>query len=134
MHRFRRHLSYANVMSTLALIIAVAGIPTAVAVTVQASKSSDVNKKGNIRASRVTTDKLADSNVTASKLAGIQTVQSTGGGSATANCPAGTRVLSGGGTAFPLNNSTPSGLGGQGNGWSVSGGGQVTVYALCLKG
>ena len=50
MHR----LTYANVVATIALVIAVAGGTTAIAVSRSASKS-DVNKKGNIRGGRVTT-------------------------------------------------------------------------------
>ena len=75
MHRLRRHLSYANVAATLALIIAVAGGGTALAVAIHSSKKSDINKKGNIRVGRVTAKKLANGNVTAAKLAGIDVVQ-----------------------------------------------------------
>ena len=76
MHKLRRKLTYANVVATLALIVAVAGGSTAVAVTANASKKkTDVNKKGNIRAGRVTAKKLANGNVTAAKLAGIDIVQ-----------------------------------------------------------
>jgi hypothetical protein len=133
MKQLREQLSYANVVATLALCIAVAGIPTAVAVTLGASKTSDVNKKGNIRASRVTTDKIADANVTAAKLGAIQVVQGSGGGAATATCPTGARVIGGGGNGNPLTSSIPSGLGQQGNGWSVTGSGPVNAYALCLN-
>jgi hypothetical protein len=128
-----RKLTYANVMSTIAVVIALASGSTAVAVTVNASKKSDVNKKGNIRAGQVTAKKLADGAVGAAKLGGIQVVQASGNPAATASCPAGTRLLSGGGgTAAPaaLAASQP-----EGNGWlAVSNTGvNVTAYALCLR-
>ncbi len=97
MHRLRRHLSYANVAATLALIIAVAGGGTALAVAIHSSKKSDINKKGNIRVGRVTAKKLANGNVTAAKLAGIDVVQ--GSDTTTGDlaiCPPGELLLSGG--------------------------------------
>ena len=88
MQKLRKKLTYANVVATLALIVAIAGGSTAVAVSVNAAKKkSDVNKKGNIRAGRVTAKKLADGNVTAAKLAGIDVVQATGADRASADCP-----------------------------------------------
>jgi hypothetical protein len=136
--RIRRHLTYANVMSTIAVIIAVAGGSTAVAVTVNASKKSDINKKGNIRAARVTTPKLANGAVTAAKLAGIDVVQATAPGTAIASCQSGERLL-GGGALIQSNN--PPGVALQasqpvGNTWKAftSGGSpDLTAYALCLK-
>jgi hypothetical protein len=125
----KKHVTYANVAATLALIVAVAGGSTAVAVTVNASKKSDVNKKGNIRAGRVTATNLADGNVTAAKLAGVDIVQSGGERQATAACPPGERLLSGGGSGA-LGTSAPSGS----NGWTVqTSSGFATAYALCLK-
>ena len=128
-----RKLTYANVMSTIAVVIALAGGSTAVAVTVNASKKSDVNKKGNVRAGRVTTPKLADAAVSAAKLGGIQTVQVTGDPAVTAVCPAGTKLLGGGGqTTAPqaLVLSQPDG-----NGWRAGANSavNVTAYALCLR-
>ena len=111
-------------------MIAVAGVPTAVAIS-KSAKKSDVNKKGNIRAGRVTAKKLANQNVTAAKLAGIDIVQRGGDSQATAFCPAGERLLSGGavGGDFRAVGATP-----QGNGWTaVVGSGGVTVSAVCLK-
>lgn len=129
----RRRLSYANVTATLALVCAVAGGSTAVAVTVNASKKSDINKKGKIRPNRVTAKKIADGNVGASELAQIEVVQASGNPFAVANCPAGTRLLSGGGlTPAPaaIGVSRP-----EGNGWSVtpSDGVNATAYAVCLR-
>jgi hypothetical protein len=139
MHRLRPRLSYANVVATLALIVAVAGIPAAVAVTKSSSKS-DVSKKGNIRAGRVTTPKLADAAVTSPKLGGIDLVEATDSQTAKAICPPGERVLGGGGEiasggAPALAESRPLGS----NIWlAVQNGGSgtatVTAYALCLQG
>jgi hypothetical protein len=128
MERVRRRLSYANVVATLALVVAVGGIPAAVAVTKSSSKS-DVNKKGNIRAGRVT----------AAKLAGIDVVQVTGaGGTAVATCPGGERLLAGGAqlgeggaAGRDLTVSAP-----EGNGWRASGGAgtaSMNAFALCLR-
>jgi hypothetical protein len=128
----KKHLSYANVAATLALAIAVAGVPTAIAVTVNTTKSSDVNKKGNIRAARVTTTKLADGAITGGKIGPIDIVQATdSSGTARANCPPGERLLSGGahpsaGGSYPFSDSAWFGSAG-----SVT---TVTVYAVCLKG
>jgi hypothetical protein len=133
--RIRRHLSYANVMSTIAVVVAIVGGSTAVAVTVNASKKSDINKKGNIRASRVTAPKIANGAVTASKLAGIEVVQTTApaGILAQARCPAGARLISGGaavGGSGSLASSSP----GTGEVWeAVTTGGNATAYALCLR-
>jgi hypothetical protein len=128
MHRLTRQLTYANVVATLALIVAVAGGSTAIAVS--ASKKADVSKKGNIRAGRVTATKLADQNVTAAKLAGIDIVQqSTPSQQATAVCPAGEQLLSGGGSGA-VGTSRPSGS----NGWTVlTTSGAATAFAVCLK-
>jgi hypothetical protein len=133
MPKLRGKVTYANAMSTIAVVIALGGGSTAVAVTVNASKKSDVNKKGNIRAKRVTAKKLADGAVGAAKLGGIQVVQASGNPAATASCPAGTRLLSGGGgTPAPaaLVGSRP-----EGNGWRVESDSatDVIAYALCLR-
>src|SRR3954447_8470236 len=98
MHRIRSHLSYANVTATLALIVAVAGGTTAIAMKATAPKNS------------VTSKSIRPYNVTARDLTRLievrdQTTLSDPGppdgifarASATAPCPAGTRVISGGG-------------------------------------
>jgi hypothetical protein len=143
MEGFGRHLNYANVVASLALVIAVAGSTTAIAVS-KGAKNNDVNKKGNIRAGHVTTPKLsdgavtslklADGNVTAADLAGSHLVEVTGTALATATCAAGERLLSGG--AVPLTGGQPiatSFPNEGGNGWSASAAGGVKVIALCLK-
>jgi hypothetical protein len=138
MHRFRklRSPSYAEVMSTVAVVVALAGGSTAVAISAS-GKNADVNKKGNIRAARVTEAKIADSNVTAAKLAGIDRVQVTGQGTALATCPSGERLIGGGGALSggpqQFDTSLP-----EGNGWRVGpqfGGGSSTAtsIALCLR-
>ncbi len=132
MHRLRRNLSYANVAATLALVIAVGGVPTAVAIS-KASKKSDINKKGNIRAGRVTAAKLANGNVTAAKLAGVDIVQQTADIQVIAFCPAGERLLSGGAGGADIAQSAPSSTP-QGDGWKVvTGSGPATAFAVCLK-
>ena len=133
MHRFRGRLSYANVMSTIAVFLAIAGGSTAIAVTVNTSKKSDVNKKGNIREGRITSPKLANGAVTAAKFGAIDVVQaSTAVGTATAVCPTG-RLIGGGGVV--AGGASLAGTWPQGNGWSVASNGaaQKTAYALCLK-
>jgi hypothetical protein len=134
MHRIRRHLTYANVMSTIAVILAVAGGSTAIALTASAKKS-DVNKKGNIRAGRVTTLKLADGALTAPKLAGIEVVQATApaGITAQARCATGARLLSGGGTVSGSGSLLSSRPGSSEEWEAVTSSGNVTAYALCLR-
>jgi hypothetical protein len=142
MHRLRRNLSYANVAATLALVVAVAGIPTAVAIS-KGAKSNDINKKGNIRAGHVTAAKLADAsvtaaklanqNVTAAKLAAVDIIQKAADIQVIAFCPAGERLLSGGGTGANLLTSVPSSTP-QGDGWKVvTASGPATAFAVCLK-
>jgi hypothetical protein len=141
MHRLRRHLSYANVAATLALVIAVAGGTTAIAVSKGSKKNNDVNTKGNIRARHVTAAKLANGSVIASKLAGIDVVQrdfSTSGPGHDADCPFGERLLSGG---VDIHSPSPSGAAitsshPVGNSWEGNvtiATGDYTVYALCLR-
>ncbi len=135
----RRHLNYANVAATAALIIAVAGIPTAIAVS-KGAKRSDINSKGKIRTGHVTTAKLADGSVTAAKIAGIDVVQAQ---RRTAAPPPTVRRVSGCSPAAAISRAAveprcrprdPTG-----NGWHAAQQrrhGQlssVTVYALCLR-
>ena len=121
MHRLRRHLSYANVAATLALIIAVAGGTTAIA-------------GGKAAPNSVASSSIKAHNVTARDLAGIRVVQVTGQVSVFAPCGRGERLLGGGGsTGGPLGASRPGN-----NGWFVQQGSGpedrlMTAYALCLK-
>jgi hypothetical protein len=108
MTSLRGKLSYANVVATLALVLAVAGIPSAVAITASKVKKNSISgaqiKKGTIRASNIkpgaiTADKIADGNVTASKLAGIHHVSTRmapAGPVVEAVCAPGEVLLSGG--------------------------------------
>jgi hypothetical protein len=141
MHRLRSHLTYANVVATVALVVAVAGGTTAIAMKSTAPKNS------------VTSKSIRPYNVTARDLAGLILVKGQGTfndpapadgtfglGTAVAACPSGTRLLSGGGLVQPgvrglytLKSSQPSG-----NGWTVTaegdGTGMTTVVAqaICL--
>ena len=139
MNWLRRNLSYANVAASLALVIAVAGGTTAIAMKATAPKNS------------VATKSIRPYNVTARDLTRLievknQTTFSDPGESddkftsatATAHCPAGTRVLSGGGFVdsdhAALIGSDPIS-----EGWVVSaaadGANQatITVIARCLS-
>ncbi len=137
MQKLRGKLTYANVAATLALIVAVGGGSTAIAVSVNASKKTDVNKKGNIRAGRVTAKKLADANVTAAKLAGIDVVQANGTNGALATCPDGERLLGGGArmNTFPAGGGELTVSAPEGNGWHAAARGpaDIDAFALCLK-
>jgi hypothetical protein len=110
----RDRLTYANVTATLALIVAIAGGSTAIAIT--ASKNSVVTKS------------IRKGNVTASDLARIQvrSASNGGGGIARVTCRRGERLLgggaSGGGDSIP-----------EKNGWTATGVGLARAYALCLS-
>lgn len=128
----RSKLTYANVVATLALVVAVAGGSTAIAISVKLKKNSVGTKQ--IKSGAITADKLAKGSVTASKLTGIRTVtqSSPALSPALAQCAANERLLSGGGGAAgsSLSDTRPSGVGT----WlsnRVSGPGEA--YALCLK-
>jgi hypothetical protein len=139
MQRLRPHLSYANIVATLALVVAVAGGTTAVAVSagkkkgavVRVTKGSDVSKKGNVRSGHVT----------ASKLAGVDVVQRRFTVSVPGNvaeCPSGEQLVGGGAVIHP---SSPPGTalessGPNGNGWlgiASQASADYSVYALCLR-
>ena len=81
MHRFRRHLTYANVAATLALFIAVAGGTTAIA-------------GGKAAKNSVASSSIKPFNVTARDLAGIRLVQVSGQVNAFAPCPGATSASS----------------------------------------
>jgi hypothetical protein len=121
MRRLRRHLTYANVAATLALLIAIAGGTTAIA-------------GSNAPKNTVTSSSIKPFNVTARDLAGIRIVQVPGQVNAFASCARGERLLGGGGSVSgPLGASRPGN-----NGWFAqqgSGPGDVPVvaYAMCLK-
>jgi hypothetical protein len=124
MRRVKRHLNYANVAASLALLIAIAGGTTAIAGS-KAAKNS------------VASSSIKPFNVTAGDLAGIRVVEASSPVTAFAHCSRGDRLLGGGGSPIPpggpLGVSRPSG-----DGWLVQQGGGpedvlMTAYALCLK-
>jgi hypothetical protein len=116
----RVHLSYANVVATLALFLALTGGATAVAISL--NKGSVTTK--SIRKGAVTAPKLGRLVIRSQ----VNTV-----GSAQVSCAQGERVLGGGGTSSGggLSASLPSPS--TENGWAATGVGTVTAYALCLK-
>jgi hypothetical protein len=122
MRQIRRHLTYPNVTSSLALVIAIAGGTTAIA-------------GSNAAKNTVTSSSIKPYNVTARDLAGIRTVQVIGQFKAFAPCARNERLIGGGGGATGGTRiSAPDD-----NGWSVEqdSGPQnqpVVAYALCLKG
>jgi hypothetical protein len=120
----RRHLNYANVASTLALLIAIAGGTTAIAGS-NAPKNS------------VASSSIKPFNVTARDMARVRVVEVNQQFSAFAPCARGEQLLGGGGSPIP-----PGGLVGLGvsrpggNGWFVQQGDGpsriMAAYALCL--
>ena len=116
----RKHLSYANVVATLALIVAVAGGTTAVAVSNKAAKNS------------VTSKSIKDRSVTGKDLAGVRV--GVFNSATTATCLPGERLLSAG-MGFP-DEVAEFGPTEDGNTWlraprTVGSAGRITV--LCLK-
>jgi hypothetical protein len=122
MRRIRSHLSYANVVATLALIVAIAGGTTAIAGS-KAAKNS------------VASSSIKPFNVTARDLAGIKVVQANGQFATFAACPRRARLLGGGGDTPPGDNLGQSRPGQ--NGWYVQQGAgpetRVIAYAICLS-
>jgi hypothetical protein len=98
MHWLRRHLSYANVAASLALVTAVAGGTTAIAGSAKAPKNSVVSrsiKPGNVTAKDLGTTVNVSATNTVSDPSPFDGDYATGG--AEAQCPSGARALSGGG-------------------------------------
>jgi hypothetical protein len=122
MPRLRRHLTYANAASTLALLIAIVGGTTAIAGS-NAAKNS------------VASSSIKPYNVTARDLAGVRIVQVNGQFSAFAPCRRGERLLGGGGTS-PAGDNLGASRPGE-NGWYVQQGAgpdtHMIAYAICLK-
>lgn len=147
MAQFKNHLTYANVVATLALIVAVAGGSTAIAVSSKVKKNSVGTKqlkKGSVTLAKladgaVTSAKIADGNVTASKLASIRVdVDSrTPASVGLATCHAPERLLGGGATETggTLAVSAPDTSGTNPSQWDGGGtsGTSAAAYALCLK-
>lgn len=120
----RKHLSYANVVATLALVVAVSGGSAAMAISLN---------KGSVG-----TKQLKNGSVTAAKLAPTTTREATNlGGLADVSCAPGERLLGGGGASQDVNDlgvSAPLPEGANRNRWVAGNGiGQVKAYAICLK-
>jgi len=139
MHRIRRHLTYANVAASLALVIAVAGGTTAIATKSTAPKNS------------VTSKSIRPFNVTSRDLSRLIQVFGTAsfndpqppdgaatGNVAVATCPSGSRLVTGGGfvdsSAAHIVGSSPGA-----QSWSVNAAGDgtnqatITAIAWCLS-
>jgi hypothetical protein len=129
-NKLKPHLTYANVVATLALIVAVSGGATAVAVGLgKGSVGPKQLRKGAVRA-----QELGPVIVRSQSGPGIS--------QGIATCKKGERVLSGGGTASPtdgsgapkMTSSEPLGT----RGWRVVGSAETgpviaTAHALCLR-
>jgi hypothetical protein len=138
MHRLRRHLTYANVAATLALIIAIAGGTTAIAAKVTAPKNSVTSKSirnGNVTAKDLTTAVRVDTS-------GVVADPNPGDGDFTtaglqASCPTGTRPIGGGASAGTNRVFVTTSVMSR-NGWAgavssdASGAQPFTVTAWCL--
>jgi hypothetical protein len=129
MTSLRSHLTYANVVATLALVVAIAGGSTAIAVSSKLKKNSVGTKQLKNRS--VTAAKLADGAVIASKLAPVHSVSEKAPVDLV-RCPSGERLLSGGALAAggSLTGSYPSDNAVQ---WAFSGTGTLEGYAVCLR-
>ena len=120
MRLFQRvHISYANVVATLALFVALTGGATAVAISLG---------KGS-----VTTKTIRKGAVTAPKLGrAVIRTQVNNFGRAEVKCAGSERLLGGGGAdPVGLTASLPSSS--NDDAWLATGSGTVTAYALCLK-
>jgi hypothetical protein len=125
----KARLTYANVVATLALIVAVAGGGTAIALSV--GKNS------------VTTKSIKPGNVTARDLAGARVATALGSGTSsgtTVSCLPSERMLAGGAEArstttppgedrfLTASHPTPDG-----SGWTARADSGVVVYVVCLR-
>ena len=139
MHRIRRHVSYANVAATVALIAAVAGGTTAIATKSTAPKNSVTTK--SIRPFNVTSRDLTRLIQVFGKASFTDPAPGDGvfsGNIATATCPSGARLLTGGGS---VDNDRAHLSGSQPNpgSWSVAARGDgtnqatITAIAWCLS-
>ena len=127
MNRIRPKLTYANVVSTLALIAAVGGGTTAIAIS------------GKVR-----TGQIQNGNVTAKDLARIKVREASAPGTlaqgaVSVSCAKGERLIGGGGSAGRPPSSAISSSRAEGNRWEIEasaiGGGSVlpVAQALCLS-
>jgi len=139
MHRIRRHLTYANIAATLALIIAVLGGTTAIAVKSTAPKNSVTSN--SIRSYNVTSRDLSRMIQVFGKASFNDPQPADGvasGNIAVATCPPGSRLVTGGGfvdnSAAHIVGSSPGG-----ESWSVNASGdgtneaRITAIVWCLS-
>ena len=145
MRKLRPHLTYANVTATVALVVAIGGGSFAVAKTakigpkqlkngaVTRKKLTDGAVSGAKLADRaVSARKLADGTVGARQLAAVQVVANAGTSGLGVTCPAGTKLIGGGGvTDGQLNELNPDPAS---NSWHTSamGAASTTAVALCI--
>lgn len=128
MKKLKPHLTYANVVATLALVLAVTGGTAAIAISTKLKKNS------------VTTKAIKNGAVTAPKLAAIHVVTSAPSAlEHSATCPTGERLIGGGAKGTPVlpASGAPSLLSSypDGNNWVAAPGNSANVvaYALCLS-
>jgi hypothetical protein len=121
MNTIRPRLTYANIVATLALFLAIAG---GAAIAATAKKNS------------VTTKSIKNGNVTAPDLAGIHVVTSPLGGSnvpTSAACPAGEKLIGGGVKPVTIGFTQFGGSYPSGNSWIAQTDGNSETIALCLR-
>lgn len=121
MQKVRPRLTYANVVATLALFLALAG---GAAIAATAKKNS------------VTTKSIKNRNVTASDLAGTHIVTGPTAGASTAVCPPGERLVGGGYRIAEPRGLVPAAAVSvpQESSWFAdAASGNLSAYALCLK-
>lgn len=126
----RTKLTYANVVATLALIVAVAGGSTAIAISSKQKISGKLIKRGTI-----TTKQLKNGSITGPKLAKIDRIQiaGTAGNTSKAVCPQGATLVSGGvsgSTIDPVIQSTPSPGSEE---WLGASSSPPLIVAMCLR-
>jgi hypothetical protein len=141
----RRRLSSAHLIAFAALVVALGGTAyAATKIDTEDIKSKAVTKK-KLDTGAVSTNRLADGAVRAVKLGPITEVEETSPPAtappitATADCPAGTTVISGGFRVDPTTNVTVERDRREDNGWQADGvasapGDTITAYAYCLEG
>jgi len=123
----REKLTYANVMSTIAVVIAVAGGSTAVAISAKKAPKNSVTS-ASIRDGSVTANDLAKVKITSVPF------------TKSVNCAPGEKLLGGGGFAFDASGQeTTTGLNRLqrsypvDNGWVTQGLDNSKAFALCLS-
>jgi hypothetical protein len=136
----RNRLTFANVVSVIALFVALGGTSVAASIVANSVGTNQLKNQA------VTTSKIKDGAVTGTKLAPITPVSKTSDAFATSTaggafiqCPAGTTLVGGGGAGSEQHVWTTLSRKSGSNGWRYDafnfGGGPatVTVFAYCLK-